>query len=108
MARTPKTTGPTQLTAAAATLFTCAAGTLALIREIIVANADGSNHTYTLSVGADAVGTRFQAATPITANQSEYLYPGITLTAGQVLQGFADAPSVVNVVINYDEFTLGY
>lgn len=108
MQRDPIQAGPTQLTAAAATLFTCPASTICLIREIIVTNTDGSSRTFNLSVGADAAGTRFESGTALAANTAAYLYPGITLTAGQVLQGFASVTSVVNVTINYDEFTLGY
>lgn len=107
MAKTPKTSGPTQLTGVAANLFTAGAGTLAVIRSIIVTNTDGSAHTYNLSVGPDATGTRIQDDTALSANTTSYLYPGITLTAGQVLQGFADTTLVVNVTINYDEITLG-
>lgn len=114
MPRLPKRLfGPAQLGNAAADLYTVPAGGLAIVRHIHVSNPDTVAHTYTLSIGADAAGTRWFESFSIPAkgvgvvdsvrDHSMYLVLG----AAEKLQGFADVASKLVVVISGDEYSAG-
>lgn len=110
MARTPKRLfGPAQLTNAAATKYTCPAGTKAIIRHIHVEN-PGAGVTLTMSIGADAAGTRIYDALPIPAGSQglvPYPFVNFVLEAAEILQAFASVTLQLVVTIDGDELTLG-
>ena len=92
--------GPTTLAAAAADTYTVPASTTAIIRSIILTNGDTAARTFTLSIGADAAGTRLYDAVSIAANTTLYVPTFIVLTATQKIQAFADTANKVNLTLN--------
>ena len=106
MARTPKRlAGPLSITGASATRYTVPALTKTIIRHMHFQNPTGGALTITVSIGADAAGTR--------------LFDAYSLAAGAVLDHFcyyiADAAEVVQagssgaviLTMDGDEITLG-
>jgi hypothetical protein len=68
MARTPKRiVGPALVATGPTTVYTVPALTKAVIRHIHVSNPSGSPVTLTLSIGADAAGTRLMSTYSIPA-----------------------------------------
>lgn len=114
MPRTPKRLfGPAQLTNAAATKYTVPSSTKTIIRLLHVQNPSGSAVTFTLSIGADAAGTRMYDAYSIPAAAA-----GVTgsvipipvywiLETTEIIQAFAGTASVLVLTIFGDEYTLG-
>jgi hypothetical protein len=87
--------GPAALTTSAATKYTCPAATVAVIRRIRVDNpGGGSTHAFTLSIGADAVGTRLYDALSVPAGGVD-IYGPFSLAAGEIIQAFADNTALV-------------
>jgi len=99
--------GPGQLTNAAATKYTCPAGTLTLVRHIHVSNPSGGSINFTMSIGADAAGTRIYDAYPIAANGVLDVWCFYVLTAAEVLQAFGATTLVLNLTVDGEEYTLG-
>lgn len=114
MARTPKRlAGPAQVSNAAATKYTVPASTKTIIRELHVQNPSGSPVTFTVSIGADAAGTRLYdsysipaAAAGVTGNVLP-LFVYWILEAGEILQAFAGTNNILTLTIFGDEYTLG-
>lgn len=114
MARTPKRlAGPAVVSNAAATKYTVPALTKTIIRNIHVQNPSGSAATFTLSIGADAAGTRVLDAFSIPAAGA-----GVTgsvvdfwcyyvVDAAEVVQAFSGTNNILTLTINGDEITLG-
>jgi hypothetical protein len=108
MARTPKRLhGPAQVATGPATKYTVPAVTKTIIRHIHIQNPSGSPVTFTLSVGADAAGTRLYDAFSIAANtiRDDYFY--VVVEAAEVVQAGAGTNNVLVLTINGDEITLG-
>lgn len=97
--------GPTQLTNSASTVYTTPALTTAVVRDITVANTTAGAVTFTLSVGADAAGTRLYSAVSIPANSTFQRTGNIVLAAGETLQAYASANSSLTLTINGVEST---
>jgi len=95
--------GPAQLTAAAATKYTTPAGKKALIRCFHFYNADTSARTVTLSIGADAAGTRLLDAYSIPAGSVYDLWGYYELDAAEIIQALADVTLKVTLTIQGDE-----
>jgi hypothetical protein len=107
MARTPKRLyGPTALTAAAATKYTVPALTKTVIRHIHVENTSAGAVTFTMSIGADAAGTRLFDAYSIAAGAVFDWYPYMIMDAAEILQALA-SNTVPVLTIFGDELTLG-
>lgn len=114
MARTPKRLyGPAQLTNATATKYTVPAATKTIIRHIHISNPDTVPHSYTISIGADAAGTRIYdtysipaAAAGVTDSVRDH-YPYYIMEAAEVLAAFADVSAKLVITIDGDELTLG-
>lgn len=98
--------GPTQLAAAAATLYTVPAGTLAIVTSVWVNTPDAAR-TFTLSIGADAAGTRVWTTYALTQNVPYVTYPMWRIAAAEVIQAFASAATSVVIVISADLYTVG-
>lgn len=114
MARTPKRLyGPAQVATGPTTVYTVPALTKALIRHIHVSNPSASPVTLTLSIGADAAGTRLlstysipAAAAGVTDSVREMFWYQI-MDAAEILTLSTGTNNVLVIVINGDEITLG-
>lgn len=102
MARTPtRLAGPALLTNAAATKYTAPAGG-ALLRAIHLSNPTGSPVDFTLSIGADAAGTRLYDGYPIGVDQAVTLWCYHALTNGEIIQAFAGTNNVMTLTLDGD------
>lgn len=114
MARTAKRlAGPALVTNAAATKYTVPALTKTIIRQIHVQNPSGSVVTFTLSIGADAAGTRLfdafaipAAASGVTASVFDH-YCYMVVDAAEIVQAFAGTNNILTLTLYGDELTLG-
>jgi len=102
--RTPaRLYGPTQLGNSAADLYTSPALTITTVRQVHFQN-PGSPITVTMSIGADAAGTRiFDAKTIPTGDSDHFGY--WVLAAAEKIQGSASVASQVVVSIFGDKVT---
>lgn len=101
---TPKELVPvTQLTNAAATVYTVPAATTAIIRTII-AQCAAAAHTFTLSRGTDGAATRLFSGYALTQSVPAIFNGWWVVGTGVVLQAFADSNSQVNLSISGYEY----
>lgn len=95
MADVAASIGPTLLTTSAVTVFTAGAGG-AVLRNLHASNGTGSNSTVTLSIGADAVGTRFWDVKPVSKSGTSVDWSGfVPIAPGAVVQASAGAASTI-------------
>jgi hypothetical protein len=114
MARIPKRlAGPAQVSNSAATKYTVQALTKTIIRHIHVQNPSASPCTFTMSIGADAAGTRIidafsipAAAAGVTASVVDW-FCYYTLDVGEVIQAFSGTNNILTLTLNGDELVLG-
>jgi len=107
MAKTPKRLyGPALVTNAAATKYTVPAATATIIRHVHVQNGSGSAATFTMSVGADASGTRVFDAYSIGANTPYDWYCYLVMAATEIIQALSGTNNVLTLTIDGDEYTL--
>lgn len=107
MAVTPlRLAGPAQLSAAAATKYTVPASTKTVVRHIHVQNPSGSAVTFTMSIGADAAGTRIYDAFSIAAGAVLDVFCYYVIEAAEIIQAFAGSASVLVLTIDGDQRTL--
>lgn len=99
--------GPAQVATGPATIYTVPAVTKAIIRHIHVQNPSGSAVTFTLSIGADAAGTRLFDAFSIGANQILDHFCYYVMEAAEVLQAAAGTNNVLVITVDGDESVLG-
>ena len=97
--------GPALLTGAAATLYTAPAASTyntgkVVVRRIHLFNEDTSARTVTISIGADAAGTRILDAFSIPANTPYDLWGPFNLAAAEIIQGLADTTNKVTQTID--------
>lgn len=97
--------GPTSLTNAAATVYTTPGSTTTVIRDITVANTTGSAATFTLSIGADAAGTRLFSAVSIPANSTLQRTGSVVLAAGETLQAYSGTNAALTLTVSGVEST---
>ena len=114
MARLPKRmVGPVAVSNVSATLYTAPSyipTTLtSVVRHIHIQNPSASPVTFTLSIGADAAGTRIfdafsipAAGAGITGSVVDY-FCHYVLTSGQTLVGVAGTNNILTVTINGEE-----
>lgn len=107
MARIPKRLfGPAQLTNAAATKYTVPAATKTILRHIHIEN-PGAAVTLTMSIGADAAGTRIFDAYPIGATTVFDHFCYYVMDIAEVLQAFASVTTQLVLTVDGDEIILG-
>jgi hypothetical protein len=114
MARTPKRiVGPALIATGPTTVYTVPALTKTIIRHIHIQNPSGSPVTYSLSIGADAAGTRlFQtfsipaAAAGVTDSVRDHYWYQV-MDAAEILTLSAGTNNVLTATISGDEITLG-
>ena len=92
--------GPTLLTASAADQYTVPASTTAIIRNIHVAEGNGSATSLTLSIGTDALAKRLFSAVSIPANNILDLPCFIVLSGGEKIQAFASATNSLVLTVS--------
>lgn len=92
--------GPTQLGTTTTTIATVSASRVEVIKQIIVTNTDTVDRTFSLAIGTAATAAnRIISQLPIGANDIIVFDTALVLTAGETLQGLADAANVVNVTL---------
>lgn len=93
--------GPALVTNAAATKYTVPASTTLKIQNIHVQNPGGGTAaTFTLSIGADAAGTRLYDAITIQPGQPFDAYGPFYATAGEIIQALSGANNVLTLTIS--------
>lgn len=111
--KTPKRiVGPVAIATGPATLYTVPAATRTVIKHIHVDNPSASPVNFTLSIGADAAGTRLWDAFPIpaqgagvSANVNDWWGP-YTLEATEVIQAAAGTNNILVITIDAEVTTL--
>lgn len=107
MARAPsRLYGPAALTTGAATKYTAPAATLAVVRHVHVSNTSGGALTFTMSIGADAAGTRLFDAYSIAAGAVLDYWTYHTLQPTELIQALGSGTALV-ITIDGDLITLG-
>ena len=92
--------GPTQLGTTTTTIATVAASRVEVLKQIIITNTDTVDRTFSLAIGTAATAAnRIISQLPIGANDIMVFDTALVLTAGETLQGLADAASIVNVTV---------
>lgn len=100
--------GPAQLTNAAATKYTSPTPSApfslmkTIVRHIHVSNPTGSDVTFTMSIGADAAGTRIYDAFTIPKGQAYDAFCMYVLEAGEIIQSFAGTASALVLTLDGD------
>lgn len=114
MARTPKRLyGPAQVATGPATVYTVPSVTKTVIRYIHVSNPSASPVTLTISLGADAAGTRFYATYSIPAaaagvtDSVRQIWLYLVMEAAEILTLSAGTNNILVAIVNGDEYTLG-
>ena len=108
MARIPKRlAGPGQLTNVAVTKYTCPALTKTVIRHVHVSNPSGAPVTFTMSIGADAAGTRVFDALSIAAGSVLDHFCYYIVDAAEIVQALAGTTLTINFTMDGDEIVLG-
>lgn len=114
MPRLPKRLyGPAAVATGPATVYTVPASTKTIVRHLHIQNPSGAAVTYSLSIGADAAGTRWFATYSIPAAapgvtdsvRDHFMY--LVLEAAEVLQLSAGTNNILVVTVNGDELTPG-
>lgn len=102
--RTPtRMYGPAQIPDSTTTLYTCPGSTVAVARLITLNNPTGSPVLFTMSIGADAAGTRIFEVYSVAAGSRVDLWGYWVLAAGQLFAGEADTASALVVTIDGDQ-----
>lgn len=97
--------GPKQLESSTTTQYTVPALTITTIRMIQFSNPTASDVTVTMSIGADAAGTRFFDAFVIPARSVFALPCNIVLAAAEILAGHAGTATALVATISGIETT---
>ena len=95
--------GPAQVSNAAATKYTVPANRRATVRHVHVQNPSGSPVTFTMSIGADAAGTRIFDAYSIAANSVLDHFCYYVLDAAEIIQALAGTNNILVLTIDGDE-----
>jgi hypothetical protein len=95
--------GPAAVSNAAATKYTTPAGTRARVRHIHVSNTSAGPVNFTLSIGADAAGTRIFDAYTIAAGAVLDHYGLYVLAAAEIIQAFGSVLNQLVLTIDGDE-----
>ena len=99
--------GPAQVSNAAATKYTVPTATLTILRHIHVSNTTSAAVAFTMSIGADAAGTRIFDAYSIAAGAVLDLWCYFVLSAAEIIQAFAGTNNILTLTLDGDEITLG-
>lgn len=102
--------GPAQVATGPTTIYTVpsVAGSVQklVIRLISVTNTTGSAATLTMSIGADAAGTRFITALSIPANAYYPIYGPFVLEGGEILTASTGTNNALVITVEGDLETI--
>ncbi len=88
--------GPGVLTASAVTKYTApGSGGSAQIKRMRASCTDGADHTVTISIGADATGTRIYNTYPVSGTLGADIFGPFNLAASEILQAFCSSNGLV-------------
>lgn len=114
MPRTAKRlVGPALIATGPTTVYTVPALTKTIIRQIHISNPSASPVTFTLSVGADAAGTRLWSTYSIPAaaagvsDSVRDIFMYLIMDAAEILTLSAGTNNILDITITGDEITLG-
>jgi len=99
--------GPAQVATGPATIYTVPANRKGILRHVHVQNPSGSAVTFTMSIGADAAGTRLFDAYSLGANQILDHYCLYVLEETEIIQVAAGTNNVLVITIDGEESVLG-
>lgn len=99
--------GPALVTNAAATKYTVPASTLTIVRHVHVQNPSASAVSFSMSIGADAAGTRLFSTYNIGAGQVLDHWCYYVLAAAEIIQALAGTTNILTLTIDGDESVLG-
>lgn len=99
--------GPAQVSNAAATKYTVPALTKTVLRHIHVNNPSGGAVTFTLSVGADAAGTRLYDAYSIAAGGQLSVFVYVVLEPAEIVQALSGTNNVLVLTLDGEERPIG-
>lgn len=94
--------GPAPVSNAAANKYTAITGVRAVVRHIHVSNTGAGPVNFTLSIGADAAGTRIFDAYPIAAGSVLDHYCIYALEPAEVIEAFASVNAQLVLTIDGD------
>ena len=97
--------GPVALSATPATVYTAPALTTTTVTAIHVSNTTTLTQDFTLSVGADAVGTRFFHRVPVAPGAAFDWAGTLVLAAGEILQANASLAASLTLTASGVETT---
>jgi hypothetical protein len=97
--------GPTQLGTSATTQYTVPASTTAIIRSLLACNTTANQVKLTVSIGADAAGTRIFSERVIAPRETFEYHGFIVLTAAGILQAYADTATALTLTVSGVEVT---
>lgn len=99
--------GPLLITNSATTRYTVPASTKTIIRNIHIQNNAGTAVDVTLSIGADAAGTRILDAISVPGDGTLDLYGPFVMDAAEILQSNANVTNQLTLTVSGEEITLG-
>lgn len=97
--------GPKQLATSATTEYTVPSSTVTVIRNIHLSNPSTGEVTVTMSIGADAAGTRLFDGYPVPPKSILHLPCSFVLTATEVLQCSTNTATTLVATIDGVEIT---
>lgn len=95
--------GPAQVATGPTTVYTVPALVRTTIRHLHLSNPSASAVTFTLSIGADAAGTRVFGAYSVAANAVFDHFPLYVATAAEIVTLSAGTNNILVIVISGDE-----
>jgi hypothetical protein len=99
--------GPALLTNAAATVFTSPSNTTTIIKHLRVSNPSGSPVNFTMSIGADAAGTRVYGAVTVPAGGAIEAFCMYVVNEAEIVQAFGSSNNVLVLTLDGVENVLG-
>jgi hypothetical protein len=95
------------ITNAAVTYYTVPASTVTMLQHLHVSNPTALAVGFTMSLGADAAGTRIYDNFQIAAGSVLDVFVKYVLTAGQTIQALASTTNVLTLTMDGVELTPG-
>ena len=92
--------GPALLSNAAATKYLVPAASQAVLKHIHVENPTASAVTFTMSIGADAAGTRIYDSYSVAAGGVLDVFCMYVLAAAEIVQAFAGTTNVMTLTLD--------
>lgn len=94
--------GPAVVATGPTTVYTVGPGLKALVRQVHVANTTAAAVTFTMSVGADAAGTRLFPAYSIAAGATLDFFCYLNMVAAEIITVSAGTNNILTVTIMGD------